>query len=63
MNIFDLYEQDGTLSISRLLQNSRFPTTDRRHQPQALRDRLADVAIKRMQAQADFSAVDPDWVL
>lgn len=62
MKIFDISQQDDTISISWLLQNSRLPICDHRRLPQALRNRLADVAIKQMQAQADSSEVDPRWV-
>jgi hypothetical protein len=62
MIIYDLSQQDGTISIPWLLQNSRLPIGDRRRLPQALRDRLAEIAIKRMQTQADSSEVDPGWV-
>jgi hypothetical protein len=55
MKIFDI-------SISWLLQNSQLPFDDHRRLQQALRDRLAKVAIKQMQAQADSSEVDPGWV-
>jgi hypothetical protein len=49
-------------SISCLLQNSQLPVGDHRRLPQALRNRLAEVVIKQMQAQADSSEVDPGWV-
>ena len=62
MKIFDISQQDDTISISRLLQNSQLPISDRRRLPQALRDRLAEVAIEQMQAQADSSEVDTGWV-
>ena len=61
MEIFDLSQQDGTILISRLLQNARLPIRDPRRLPEALRDRLADAAIKQMQAQVDSRNVDPDW--
>lgn len=62
MKIFDISQQDDTISISRLLQNSQLPIGDHRRLPQGLRDRLAEVAIKQMQAQADSSEVDTGWV-
>lgn len=62
MKIFDISQQDDTISISCLLQNSGLPIRDHRRLPQALRDRLAEVAIKQMQAQADSSEVNPGWV-
>lgn len=62
MKIFDLSQQDGTISISRLLENSQLPIGDHRRLSPAIRDRLAELAIKRMQAQADSSEVDPGWV-
>ncbi|MCK8458698.1 hypothetical protein [Sphingomonas faeni] len=62
MRIFDISQQDDTIPISWLLQNSQLPIGDHRRLPQALRDRLAEVAIKQMQAQVDSSKVDPGWV-
>jgi hypothetical protein len=63
MNIFDFAEQDGTISISRLLQNSCLPISDDHRLSPAIRGRLVELAIKRMHAQAYSCEVDPDWVL
>ncbi|PTW47031.1 hypothetical protein C8J25_104373 [Sphingomonas faeni] len=62
MKILDISHPDGSISIERLLQNSQLPMGDHRRLPQALRNRLAEVAIKQMQAQADSSEVDPGWI-
>jgi hypothetical protein len=61
-DISDIAPQDGIPPVSWLLQNSQLPVGDHRRLPQALRDKLAEVAINQMRVLADSTEVDSHWI-
>lgn len=63
MDILNLTERDGVISIPLLLANSNLPFGDRRRLSAQKRDRLAKLAIEQMRSVFGATDIDPSWIL